>query len=104
MMPKAKVSRAELGVLSSFGGLPLYQLGELQSRYDPNDEESVKWAIRTYIAPIIEAWDKHNPGFRKRLKYALWYYIHHQPWHPADLFARGDPNVEETLPELNYYV
>jgi hypothetical protein len=46
---------------------------------------------------------KRQPGFGEKLKGALWYYLHKQPWDPDDLFEMQEPLIY--LPErpLNYY-
>jgi hypothetical protein len=100
---KHAVSKMNLLPLSSFGAYPIDVQKQIWDSVDPDDEQSVKRAIRTYIEPRISAIDRINPGYRTKIKFALWYFIHRQPWDPALVFSQGDPVFPEPEPAIDYY-
>jgi hypothetical protein len=102
-MSKHVVSREILYALSSPGGMDDRTAARIRAEVETDDPQSMKKFIETYILPRVEREEKRKPGFRERLKFALWYYLHKQPWDPDGLFERQEPLIYLPEPPLKYY-
>jgi hypothetical protein len=102
IIEKHSVRRTDLSILSSFGGLPKRDKKYLGS-IDPNDRKLLEAVISKYIVAELAAWESRNPGIRDRVKFSLWYYLHHQPWDPEMIFGMDEPVLAEPEVVLDYY-
>jgi hypothetical protein len=100
---KHVVSREILYALSSPGGMSNRTAERIRAGVVTDNSQSMKRFIEDYILPAVVGEETRKPGFKETLKYALWYYLHKQPWDPDALFERQEPLIYLPDPPLKYY-
>lgn len=98
------VNPYDLSILSSFGIVSKEQTWTINKETNENDKSSVQAAIRAYLLPEIEGWEKRRPGYIRQLKHSLQFYLNVPDRFPIEkVYESGEPVFELPIDPLDYY-
>ena len=100
---KRHVNFRDLRPLSGFYFLSNEELSTIADSVSPNDEQSVRQAIRTYIIPRLRVIEARWPGHLAQLLISLQYFLATGMFPVEDTFYAEEPPFDHPSDPLDYY-